>query len=160
MLHKNSFTNNHHTTANMNYTQQRLEQHFKKHLILEMLDITLHHQHLKIQYKQPKHHTMVHNKQLLNNVIDERKNIIKPNAPAGTRVDLEVGDMLVYSGCELEHWRESFEGDSCGQVFLHYNDMSRSQINNTPSTLREDDNIFWRFEDAYREPLAGKDSYS
>ena len=58
------------------------------------------------------------------NVIDERKNIVKPNAPAGTRVDLEVGDMLLYSGCELEHWREPFEGDSCGQVFLHYNDMN------------------------------------
>ena len=55
------------------------------------------------------------------NVIDEYKNIHKPNAPAGTRVDLEVGDMLVYSGCELEHWREPFEGNSCGQVFLHYN---------------------------------------
>jgi len=58
-----------------------------------------------------------------NNVIDERQNIVKPNAPAGTRVDLEVGDMLVYSGCELEHWREPFEGDSCGQVFLHYNNV-------------------------------------
>ena len=58
------------------------------------------------------------------NVIDERKNIVKPNAPAGTRVDLEVGDMLLYSGWELEHWREPFEGDSCGQVFLHYNDMN------------------------------------
>ena len=58
------------------------------------------------------------------NVIDERKNIVKPNAPAGARVDLEVGDMLLYSGCELEHWREPFEGDSCGQVFLHYNDMN------------------------------------
>ncbi len=23
-----------------------------------------------------------------------------------TQIDLEVGDMLVYSGCELEHWRE------------------------------------------------------
>ena len=56
-------------------------------------------------------------------VINERKNEIKPNAPAGTRVDLEVGDMLVYSGCELEHWREPFEGDSCGQVFLHYNNV-------------------------------------
>ena len=56
-------------------------------------------------------------------VIDEYKNIHKPNAPAGTRVDLEVGDMLVYSGCELEHWREPFEGDSCGQVFLHYNNV-------------------------------------
>ena len=55
------------------------------------------------------------------NVIDEHKNIIKPNAPEGTKVLLEVGDMLVYSGCELEHWREPFEGETCGQVFLHYN---------------------------------------
>ena len=29
--------------------------------------------------------------------------------------------MLVYSGCDLEHWREEFEGQDCGQVFLHYN---------------------------------------
>ena len=57
------------------------------------------------------------------NVIDEYKNIHKPNAPAGTRVDLEIGDMLVYSGCDLEHWREPFEGDVCGQVFLHYNNL-------------------------------------
>jgi hypothetical protein len=39
----------------------------------------------------------------------------------GTEVLLDVGDMLVYSGCELEHWRKPFEGDVCGQVFLHYN---------------------------------------
>ena len=39
----------------------------------------------------------------------------------GKEVLLEVGDMLEYSGCELEHWREPFEGDICGQVFLHYN---------------------------------------
>ena len=54
-------------------------------------------------------------------VINEYKNIHKPNAPEGTKVLLEVGDMLVYSGCELEHWREPFEGQVCGQVFLHYN---------------------------------------
>ena len=54
-------------------------------------------------------------------VIDEYKQIHKPNAPKGTKVLLEVGDMLVYSGCELEHWREPFEGQVCGQVFLHYN---------------------------------------
>ena len=55
------------------------------------------------------------------NVIDERKNIVKPGAPKGVRVDLKVGDMLIYSGCELEHWREPFEGKVCSQVFLHYN---------------------------------------
>ena len=55
------------------------------------------------------------------NVIDEFKQIHKPNAPKGNEVLLDIGDMLVYSGCELEHWRESFQGDVCGQVFLHYN---------------------------------------
>ena len=39
-------------------------------------------------------------------------------------IKLEPGDMLIYSGCELEHWRDKFEGELCGQVFLHYNDMS------------------------------------
>ena len=57
-------------------------------------------------------------------VIDEYKQIHKPNAPEGTKVLLEVGDMLVYSGCELEHWREPFEGNICGQVFLHYNHVN------------------------------------
>ena len=56
------------------------------------------------------------------NVIDEIKEIHKPNAPKGNRVDLKIGDMLVYSGCELEHWREAFEGNVCVQTFLHYND--------------------------------------
>ena len=39
----------------------------------------------------------------------------------GIKVNLEQGDMLVYSGCELEHWREKFKGKMCGQAFLHYN---------------------------------------
>jgi hypothetical protein len=58
------------------------------------------------------------------NVINEYKNIIKPGAPQGTKVVLEVGDMLVYSGCDLEHWREPLEGEICGQVFLHYNHVN------------------------------------
>ena len=32
--------------------------------------------------------------------------------------------MLIYRGCEMEHWREAFEGETCAQVFLHYNDAS------------------------------------
>ena len=54
-------------------------------------------------------------------VIDEFKQIHKPGAPKGVRVDLKVGDMLIYSGCDLEHWREPFQGKVCSQVFLHYN---------------------------------------
>jgi len=44
-----------------------------------------------------------------------------PTTDKGTRIDLKVGDMLIYSGCELEHWREPFQGNVCSQVFLHYN---------------------------------------
>ena len=40
---------------------------------------------------------------------------------AGIKVDLKIGDMLIYAGCDLEHWREPFEGKVCSQVFLHYN---------------------------------------
>ena len=42
----------------------------------------------------------------------------------GVKIDLEPGDALIYRGCEVEHWREVFEGENCGQVFLHYNDAS------------------------------------
>jgi|TARA_R100001460_G_scaffold76415_3_gene117434 hypothetical protein len=41
----------------------------------------------------------------------------------GIKVDLKPGDMLVYSGCELEHWRNKFKGKECIQVFLHYNNV-------------------------------------
>ena len=44
-----------------------------------------------------------------------------PTKDKGVKVDLKPGDMLVYSGCELEHWREKFKGKECVQVFLHYN---------------------------------------
>ena len=56
-----------------------------------------------------------------NNVVDEYQGIMKPDAPKGVRIDLKPGDMIIYSGCELEHWREPFQGKLCGQVFLHYN---------------------------------------
>tara|TARA_R100000908_G_C3741890_1_gene138201 strand:- start:640 stop:1263 length:624 start_codon:yes stop_codon:yes gene_type:complete len=39
----------------------------------------------------------------------------------GVEINLKPGDMLIYSGCDLEHWREKFTGDNCAQVFLHYN---------------------------------------
>ena len=44
---------------------------------------------------------------------------------AGIKVELEPGDMLIYSGCDLEHWREAFPGKDCAQVFLHYNDAKK-----------------------------------
>jgi len=46
---------------------------------------------------------------------------------AGVKIDLKPGDMLVYSGCDLEHWREEFKGKDCCQVFLHYNKDKNKQ---------------------------------
>jgi hypothetical protein len=60
------------------------------------------------------------------NIIDEDKNIHKPNAPKGRKYLLKPGDMFIYRGCELEHWRESFGGENCVQVFLHYNHANGS----------------------------------
>lgn len=51
----------------------------------------------------------------------------------GIKINLRPGDMLVYRGNELEHWREPFNGQDCGQVFLHYNNVA------TPGSA---DNIF------------------
>lgn len=41
------------------------------------------------------------------------------------KVEMEIGDAVVYHGCELEHWREPYtEGNWQAQVFLHYVDAN------------------------------------
>ena len=40
------------------------------------------------------------------------------------KISLNKGDMLIYKGNELFHWREPLEKDYCVQVFLHYNKIS------------------------------------
>ena len=39
-------------------------------------------------------------------------------------IHLKPGDMIIYRGCEVEHWREPFEGLNHAQVFLHYNEKN------------------------------------
>ena len=46
-----------------------------------------------------------------------------PSKSKGFKVDLNPGDVLLYKGGLLEHWRNAFKGKSCGQVFLHYNNV-------------------------------------
>ena len=53
--------------------------------------------------------------------IPDGKKITAASKTKGIEVKLKPGDMLVYRGCELEHWRTKFKGENCGQVFLHYN---------------------------------------
>lgn len=37
-------------------------------------------------------------------------------------VHMKPGDMIIYRGCELEHWREPLWGKNHAQLFLHYNE--------------------------------------
>ena len=56
--------------------------------------------------------------------IPDGKKITVSSDNKGTKVNLKPGDMLVYKGMILEHWREVFLGDNCAQVFLHYNNKN------------------------------------
>ena len=46
----------------------------------------------------------------------------------GISVKQKPGDILIYSGCDLEHWREPLKGKSHCQVFLHYNEKNSSEL--------------------------------
>ena len=55
--------------------------------------------------------------------IPDGKKITSSSNNKGTKIILKPGDMLVYKGMELEHWRDEFQGNDCVQVFLHYNNQ-------------------------------------
>lgn len=42
----------------------------------------------------------------------------------GRPLYLEAGDMVIYRGCEVPHWRNPLEGEIQAQIFLHYNDKN------------------------------------
>ena len=64
------------------------------------------------------------------------KNITLSSKAKGVKVNLDPGDMLVYRGCELEHWRTKFKGNECVQVFLHYNDLNSGKLEDNMFDLR------------------------
>lgn len=46
-----------------------------------------------------------------------------PDDPAnGIPIYLKPGDIIIYRGCEVDHWREKFLGLNHAQVFIHFND--------------------------------------
>ena len=63
--------------------------------------------------------------------IPDGKKYTASSTNKGISINLKPGDMLVYQGMVLEHWREEFQGDNCAQVFLHYNNQkSKNAANN------------------------------
>jgi hypothetical protein len=39
-------------------------------------------------------------------------------------ITLFAGDMLIYRGIDVPHWREAYDGDRVAQIFLHYVDRN------------------------------------
>lgn len=68
------------------------------------------------------------------NIKEEKYNwpiYIKSHNGEVKSVMLNPGDMVIYRGCEVEHWRDVFKGLNHSQIFLHYNDKNGkySEIN-------------------------------
>jgi len=42
----------------------------------------------------------------------------------GKKILLNPGDIAIYKGCDVEHWREPYEGNQQIQLFLHYVDAN------------------------------------
>jgi PKHD-type hydroxylase len=73
-----------------------------------------------------------------------------------SKIDMQVGDAVLYRGHEKVHWREKFEGKWQAQIFLHYVDASgkhaewiydKKQKLAHHSVKVEDDAIYWAYED-------------
>lgn len=47
----------------------------------------------------------------------------------GEKINIDIGDAVAYAGCEVEHWREAFQGDWHAQTFLHYVDKNGPNAN-------------------------------
>jgi hypothetical protein len=39
-------------------------------------------------------------------------------------IELDMGDLMIYRGCEVEHWREPLKEGIWTQVFIHYIDIN------------------------------------
>jgi len=57
----------------------------------------------------------------------EKTKYTSPNNK-GIEIKLSPGDMLIYEGCKVEHWREPFKGKQCIQTFFHYNFYSEENL--------------------------------
>lgn len=79
------------------------------------------------------------------------------------KISMDVGDAVLYRGCEMYHWRDEYkEGIWQAQVFLHYVDANGPHAEwiydkrkglNLPNKAAEDDLVMW----VYHDVLTDKD---
>lgn len=91
--------------------------------------------------------------------VDENNNTV--HAKDVGKIGMDVGDAVLYRGCEMYHWRDEYsEGKWQAQVFLHYVDANgphaewiydkRGKLN-LPETRTDDDLTMWLYTDVLTE---------
>lgn len=91
--------------------------------------------------------------------VDQDKNIV--HAKNVGKISMDVGDAVLYRGCEMYHWRDEYsEGKWQAQVFLHYVDANgphaewiydkRGKLN-LPKAPSNDDLTMWVYTDVLTE---------
>jgi len=76
-----------------------------------------------------------------------------------SRIDMSVGDAVLYYGQNKVHWRDKFEGKWQAQVFLHYVDANGSntawKYDGRSKLAHHDPSIFyWNFPNAFPQEAA------
>lgn len=91
--------------------------------------------------------------------VDENRNIVF--AKDVGKITMDVGDAVLYRGCELYHWRDEYsEGKWQAQVFLHYVDANGPHADwvydkrgklNLPTNEPDNDLTMWIYTDVLTE---------
>ena len=73
------------------------------------------------------------------------------------KVLMERGDLVFYHGCDLTHWRESFDGKYAIQLFLHYVNANNSEADNIKKirSERKDQDIYIKNNNRMRITKSG-----
>jgi len=49
---------------------------------------------------------------------------VESNDGSEIPIHMKPGDMIIYRGCDVDHWRDKFLGKNHAQLFMHYNDAT------------------------------------
>ena len=61
-------------------------------------------------------------------IINDKEKKYYPSNDKGEKIILNPGDMLIYKGAEFEHWREPLQGSACVQLFIHFVEDKKENV--------------------------------
>jgi len=75
-----------------------------------------------------------------------------------SKIEMNIGDVVLYHGQEVFHWREKYHGEWQAQVFLHYVDANgvntaekydkRDKLSHHYTSEKDREDLYWFYSDA------------